>query len=138
MWMERGFKAAILAGVALTPIMLGEAMAQTAPQDEREVVVVTGTRVENRSALDTAVAAGLPPDAIISDIGLPEEDGYRLMEQISGRPKSQGGEIPVIAVTAYGRPQDKRRALAAGFRLHLTKPVTPGALASAVASVLKR
>ena len=93
---------------------------------------------EALAALDTAVAARLPPDVIISDIGLPEEDGYRLMEQVSGRPKSQGGEIPVIAVTAYGRPQDKRRALAAGFRLHLTKPVTPNALASAVASVLAR
>ena len=47
--------------------------------------------------------------------------------------KSLGGRIPVIALTAYGRPQDKRRALAAGFRMHLTKPITPEALASALA-----
>jgi CheY-like chemotaxis protein len=60
------------------------------------------------------------------------------MEQLSRRPKSGGGAIPAIAVTAYGRSQDKRRALAAGFRMHLTKPVTPSALASAVASVLAR
>jgi CheY-like chemotaxis protein len=91
---------------------------------------------EALAALDAAIAAGLPPDVIISDIGLPDEDGYRLMEQLSTRPQSLGGAIPAIAVTAYGRPQDKRRALAAGFRLHLTKPVTPGTLAVAVVSVL--
>jgi PAS domain S-box-containing protein len=91
---------------------------------------------EALAALDAALAAGLAPDVIISDIGLPDEDGYRLMERLSARPKALGGAIPVIAVTAYGRPQDKRRALAAGFRLHLTKPVTPAALASAVAGVL--
>jgi PAS domain S-box-containing protein len=117
--------------------------------DAREIINAAlqhyGVSVTNASssrealvALDTAVAARLPPDAIISDIGLPEEDGYRLMEQISLRSKEQGGTIPVIAVTAYGRPQDKRRALAAGFRLHLTKPVTPVTLASAIASVISR
>jgi CheY-like chemotaxis protein len=88
------------------------------------------------AALDAAIAAGAAPDVIISDIGLPEEDGYRLMEMIGQRPPSRGGRIPVIALTAYGRPQDKRRALAAGFRMHLTKPITPDALAAAVANVL--
>ena len=89
-------------------------------------------------ALDAAIGAGNPPHAIIADIGLPDEDGYRLMEQLSVRPKSRGGAIPVIALTTHGRPQDKRRALAAGFRLHVTKPVSPGALADAVSSVLTR
>jgi CheY-like chemotaxis protein len=60
------------------------------------------------------------------------------MEQLSVRPKSRGGAIPVIALTSHGRPQDKRRALAAGFRLHVTKPVSPAALAAAVSSVLVR
>jgi PAS domain S-box-containing protein len=99
------------------------------------VTTVSSSR-EALAALDAAFAAGRPPHVIISDIGLPDEDGYRLVEQLASRPKSLGGAIPVIAVTAYGRPQDKRRALAAGFRMHLTKPVTPGGLASAVASVL--
>ena len=58
------------------------------------------------------------------------------MAQLASRSGSEGGEIPVIAVTAYGRPQDKRQALAAGFRLHLTKPVTPYAIAAAVASIV--
>jgi CheY-like chemotaxis protein len=101
-------------------------------------VIVTAVSSSHAAleALDVSIASGVTPDVIISDIGLPDEDGYRLMEQLSARPRALGGAIPVIAVTAYGRPQDKRRALAAGFRLHLTKPVTPAALASAVAGVL--
>ena len=102
-----------------------------------KVTAVTTSR-DAIAALDAGAAARLLPDAIISDIGLPDEDGYRLMEQLSSRPKSLGGQIPVLAVTAYGRPQDKRRALAAGFRMHLTKPVSPGALASALATLLPK
>jgi CheY-like chemotaxis protein len=100
------------------------------------IVTNAGSSREAIDVLDDAIAAHQLPDVIISDIGLPEEDGYRLMERLSGRAKSRGGAIPVIAVTAYGRPQDKRRALAAGFRLHLTKPVTPAELAAAIVSVL--
>jgi CheY-like chemotaxis protein len=105
-------------------------------QQSGVVVSEVGSSRAALAALDAALAAGLPPDLIISDIGLPEEDGYRLVELIGQRPPSRGGRIPVIALTAYGRPQDKRRALAAGFRMHLTKPITPGALAAAVATVV--
>ena len=87
-------------------------------------------------AMDAAIAAGLPPDVIISDIGLPGADGYYVMEQVARRTALHGIEIPVIAVTAYGRPQDKRQAVAAGFRMHLTKPLAPDALAAAVVHVL--
>ena len=87
-------------------------------------------------ALDDATAAGKMPDVIISDVGLPDEDGYRLMQKLSLRDPLRGGDIPVIAVTAYGRPEDRARALAAGFRLHLTKPVTPDGLAAAILKVL--
>jgi CheY-like chemotaxis protein/two-component sensor histidine kinase len=99
-------------------------------------VTTAATSSEALARLDEAITQQRLPDAIVSDIGLPGEDGYRLMEQLSARPKSLGGQIPVIAVTAYGRPQDKRRALAAGFRMHLTKPITPAALAAALASVM--
>ena len=76
------------------------------------------------------------PDVIISDVGLPDEDGYKLMQKLALRDPLQGGAIPVIAVTAYGRAEDRARALAAGFRLHLTKPVTPDMLAAAILRVL--
>ena len=99
-------------------------------------VLEARTASDGLAVLDATVAAGDGPDVIISDIGLPDEDGYQLMGHLAGRSASNGEEIPVIAVTAYGRPQDKRRARAAGFRLHITKPVTPEALAAAVASVL--
>jgi PAS domain S-box-containing protein len=116
-------------------------------QDAREIlaaalmqhgvdVIMAASAREAIAALDEAIANGAPPQVIISDIGLPEEDGYRLMEQISARPPSKGGTLPVIAVTAYGRPQDKRRALAAGFRMHITKPILPETLAAALAAVL--
>ena len=87
-------------------------------------------------ALDAAIVVRQVPDVIVCDIGLPDEDGYRLMEELSVRPKSRGGAIPVIALSSRGRPQDKRRALAAVFRLHVTRPVAPGTLAAAVSSVL--
>jgi PAS domain S-box-containing protein len=90
------------------------------------------------ATLDSTVAAGHPPDVIISDIGMPEEDGYELMAQLASRNPSHGRDIPVIAVTAYGRPQDKRQALDAGFRTHITKPVELDTLAAAVIDVLPK
>ena len=101
-------------------------------------VTIVSTSGEALAALDAAITQHLPPHVIVADIGLPHEDGYRLMEQLCVRPKSRGGAIPVIALTSHGRPQDKRRALAAGFRLHVTKPVSSGALAAAVSSVITR
>jgi CheY-like chemotaxis protein len=101
------------------------------------VTVATSSR-EALAALDSLVTLRQLPDVIVCDIGLPDEDSYRLMEQLSVRPKSRGGTIPVIALTSHGRPQDKRRALAAGFRMHVTKPLSPGALASAVGNVVGR
>ena len=86
--------------------------------------------------ISSAAAVNRLPDVIISDIGLPDEDGFRLLEQLSQLTPSLGGRIPVIALTAYGRPQDKRRALAAGFHMHLTKPVAPTELAKALATVM--
>jgi PAS domain S-box-containing protein len=91
---------------------------------------------EALARLDEARAVGALPDIIISDIGLPDEDGYRLMQKLSLRDAMSGGDIPVIAVTAYGRPEDRARALAAGFRQHLTKPVAPTVLGTAILRVL--
>lgn len=65
------------------------------------------------------------PDLLISDIGMPGEDGYMLIQQVRNLPASQGGRIPAIALTAYARPEDRQRAIAAGFQYHLAKPVDP-------------
>ena len=79
-----------------------------------------------------------PPDVLISDIGMPDVDGYRLMQQIRQRAPSEGGLIPAIALTAYASEYDHQRALTAGFQQHLAKPIEPEALVNAIASVLNR
>jgi PAS domain S-box-containing protein len=74
------------------------------------------------------------PDLVISDIGLPEVDGYDLMERIRAKPRLGGGSVPAIALTAYARPEDHTRALLAGYQAHLTKPIEADQLLATVAS----
>jgi CheY-like chemotaxis protein len=73
------------------------------------------------------------PDVLVSDIAMPEQDGYALIRHVRGLPAEEGGLTPAIALTAYARDEDRRRALDAGFQRHLIKPVEPGDLAAAVA-----
>ena len=72
------------------------------------------------------------PDVLVTDIGLPDEDGYVLIRQLRARPPDAGGGIPAIALTAYATAEDRSRALAAGFQLHLAKPIDPDALRASV------
>ncbi|WP_413173499.1 PAS domain S-box protein [Anabaena azotica] len=78
------------------------------------------------------------PDILISDIGMPEEDGYTLIHKIRNLPSHQGGKIPAVAVTAYARAEDRTQALLAGFQLHIPKPVNPAELAAVVANLAGR
>ena len=73
-----------------------------------------------------------PPDVLVSDIGMPEEDGYMLIHTLRG-----SSAVPAVAVTAYADPRDRDRALSAGFQAHLAKPVEPYELAAAVLGVLQ-
>uniref|UniRef100_B8HTL5 Circadian input-output histidine kinase CikA n=1 Tax=Cyanothece sp. (strain PCC 7425 / ATCC 29141) TaxID=395961 RepID=B8HTL5_CYAP4 len=68
------------------------------------------------------------PDLLISDIGMPEMDGYMLLRQVRALPTDQGGEIPAIALTAYAGEIDHQQTLAAGFQHHIVKPVDPEVL----------
>jgi signal transduction histidine kinase/ActR/RegA family two-component response regulator len=77
------------------------------------------------------------PDVIVSDIGMPVEDGYHFIRRLRERKADQGGEIPAIALTAYGRVQDTVRLLEAGFQMHVTKPVEPDELFAAIRSVVR-
>ena len=79
-----------------------------------------------------------PPDVLICDIRLPDGDGYSLLQRVRGLDGAQGQHTPAIAVTAYPHPEDRERALAAGFATHLSKPVAPDHLASVIASVAGR
>jgi CheY-like chemotaxis protein/anti-sigma regulatory factor (Ser/Thr protein kinase) len=78
------------------------------------------------------------PDILISDIGMPGEDGYMMMEKLRERESARGGHIPAIALTAYGRREDRGRALSAGYDSHVPKPVEPAELLTEVASLTNR
>jgi PAS domain S-box-containing protein len=75
------------------------------------------------------------PHVLISDIGLPEVDGYELMRRVRERAAGDGSAIPAIALTAYARSEDRTRALRAGYQAHLAKPVEPNELIATVASL---
>jgi signal transduction histidine kinase/CheY-like chemotaxis protein len=78
------------------------------------------------------------PGVLLSDIGMPIEDGYALIRQVRALPAEQGGNVPAIALTAFARTEDRRRALLAGFQMHLAKPVEPAELLAVVANVAGR
>jgi signal transduction histidine kinase/CheY-like chemotaxis protein len=77
------------------------------------------------------------PDVLLSDIGMPGEDGYSLIHQVRKLPPEQGGRIPAVALTAYARSQDRRRTLIAGFQMHVAKPVEIQELAAVVSSLAR-
>jgi PAS domain S-box-containing protein len=96
-----------------------------------------------QEALDTMTQ--WKPDVLVSDIGMPEEDGYSLIRKVRSKERAgeissphQGGKIPAAALTAYARPEDRMRAIQEGYQLHLPKPVEPGELATVVASLVGR
>ena len=78
------------------------------------------------------------PDVLISDIGMPEEDGYGLIRRVRALKPEEGGHTPAIALTAYARTEDRLKAILAGFQVHVTKPVDAAELLAFVASLAGR
>jgi PAS domain S-box-containing protein len=76
------------------------------------------------------------PHVLVSDIGMPEVDGYEFLRRVRLLERERGGRIPAIALTAFARSEDRTRALRAGFLLHIAKPVDPSELVATIASVL--
>ena len=77
-------------------------------------------------------------DVIVSDIGMPDEDGFSLIGKIRDLPNEEGGTVPAIALTAYARAEDRVQMLRSGFQMHLAKPVEPAELVAAVANLAGR
>ncbi len=77
-------------------------------------------------------------DAIVSDVGMPEQDGFDLIRKVRAMPADAGGKTPAVALTALARVEDRRRALLAGFQIHVPKPVDPAELLAVVASLVGR
>ncbi len=78
------------------------------------------------------------PDVLVSDIGMPDADGFELLRRVRALGPSRGGRVPAIALTAFARSEDRTRALRAGFLVHVSKPVDPSELVATVASVAGR
>jgi len=77
-------------------------------------------------------------DVLVSDIGMPEEDGYSLIRKVRQLPVEQNGRIPALAMTAYARMEDRTRALLAGYQMHLPKPIVPAELLVTLTSLAQR
>jgi CheY-like chemotaxis protein len=76
------------------------------------------------------------PHLMVSDLAMPQEDGYALLRKIRALPPERGGRIPAIALTAHSLVQDRLQSLRAGFQSHVPKPVVPEELVEVVASVI--
>jgi signal transduction histidine kinase/ActR/RegA family two-component response regulator len=77
-------------------------------------------------------------DAIVADIGLPDEDGYAFIRKVRIREGGGLHHVPALALTAYTRPEDRERALTSGYQMHVAKPVAPGQLIAAVATLTRK
>ena len=82
--------------------------------------------------------AVLPPDILVSDIGMPDHDGFELIRQVRALPVASGGQVKAVALTAYARSEDRLKVLLEGFQTHLAKPVEAAELLALVASLTGR
>lgn len=111
--------------------------------DAREIVAVIlgscGVRVTTAGSVAEAMAAfeQEPPDVVLTDIGMPGEDGYSLISKLRALPKGRGGATPVACLTGYAGSDDRRRALLAGFNMHIPKPVDPEELIAVTANLAR-
>ena len=114
--------------------------------DGREMLVTAlrgyGARVTSvgtsEEALELMLGANFVPDVLVSDVGMPGTDGYELIRQVRTSPNPRTRQIPAIAVTAYANPEDRIRAMVAGYQAHLAKPIDPPGVAAAIASLLAK
>lgn len=97
---------------------------------------VVRTAASVSEAID--LLARCPSDVLVSDIGMPVEDGYDLIRRVRALGAERGGNIPAVALTAYARSEDRMRTVRAGFQMHIAKPVAPAELIEMVASLARR
>jgi CheY-like chemotaxis protein len=113
-------------------------------EDARETLGVmlarSGASVITTATADAAFEAlrGHPFDVLLSDLGMPARNGYDLIRQIRRTQDDRIRGTPAIAVSAYARDENRERAIAAGYHLHMAKPVTPEELVSAVSALIPR
>ena len=101
--------------------------------EERDAVVSTAAS----AAEALSILQAERPDVLVSDVGMPDDDGYALIRAVRALPADRGGRTPAIALTAYARAEDRVRAVVAGFQHHLSKPIEPVELIVLVASLVQ-
>jgi CheY-like chemotaxis protein len=104
------------------------------------ILTRTGAAVRTCGSVAEALAmlAEWRPDVLVSDIEMPDEDGYALIRKVRALEAERGGTTPAVALTAYGRTDDRVLALTAGYNMHVPKPVDPGELTTIIASLADR
>lgn len=95
-------------------------------------------RVADSSAAALRIFSEWLPNVLVSDLGMPGEDGFTLIDRIRALTPEQGGNIPAAALTAHARAEDRIKVLAAGYQAHITKPVDPATLVSALAGLAEQ
>jgi CheY-like chemotaxis protein len=102
--------------------------------EERGAHVIT---VSSAAEAMASVGDNNPPSVLVSDIGMPDQDGYDLIKQMRALP-GDAGRVPAVALTALARAEDRKRALSAGYQKHVSKPVDPAELVAVIASLAGR
>ncbi|XHX80994.1 MAG: PAS domain S-box protein [Stenomitos frigidus ULC029] len=105
------------------------------------IVTVAASAAEALSLLTQpldAAPASWKPDALVSDIGMPDEDGYTFIRKVRSLDAAQGTFLPALALTAYATDDDRQQALTSGFQVHLAKPIDPAAIAQAILALVNR
>ena len=114
-------------------------------EDGREMLVTVlreyGAKVQSvataREALSLLGDSSYAPDVLVSDVGMPDTDGYEFIRRVRTSPDKSTRQIPAIAVTAYANPEDRIRAVVAGYQAHLAKPVDPALVAASIAGLVR-
>jgi CheY-like chemotaxis protein len=103
----------------------------------RRILTTRGAEVTTVDSAAAALAAirQRVPAVLVSDIGMPDHDGYELIRSVRALPAAAGGRIPAIALTAFARSEDRQRTLLAGYQMHVAKPVEPAELIAVCASL---
>ena len=106
----------------------------------REVLVQAGGDVRVSGTVEETLGTfeQWRPDILVSDVEMPGQDGYTLIRKVRALDPERGGKTPAVALTAFGRSEDRVRSLRAGFNIHVTKPVDPGELTAIIASLTGR
>jgi len=116
-------------------------------EDDEDTRKLLGTMLKRYGARVTATKSAQEalrvfqnelPDVLVSDIGMPDEDGYELIRKLRSRPPEKGGLTPAIALTGYASRKDRERALMAGYQQHLAKPIEQAEMIAAIAALVGR